>query len=103
MKKILLASAMFAAAFTAAYASDAVTFDADGVTWTVVGGGDGAPVSALHMSAGAAQACPTHTVKFDSVKTTTGGRAMRMTKDQKFRGDHRWHIVCVRDVPTPRS
>jgi hypothetical protein len=73
-----------------------ITFEADGVTWTIVEGGNGAPLSALHMTPGTAKACPSHTIKLVAVSPTDGPP---MTAEQKFRGDARWRIVCVRAAP----
>lgn len=72
--------------------ADPITFkDPAGVVWTVTEGGNGADISKLYMSADAATACPGHRIKLEASKL---GPAM--TKDQKFRGDQRWHIVCDR-------
>jgi hypothetical protein len=71
-----------------------ITFEADGVTWTVVEGGRGVPLSTLHMPAGAARACPSHRVK---LILTSPDEGPPMTAEQKFRGDARWRVVCVRD------
>jgi len=88
------------AAFTFATQASAKTVkftDADGVEWTVTGG-DGASVSAWHATPGAAAMCPSHHVNFEEPKNPV--TTIPMTKEQKFRGDHRWHIVCVRDEST---
>ena len=65
------------------------TFDFEGKTWTVIDGPLEA-VSAVHMTPGAANSCPSLKVKFE---TTDKGPVM--TAAQKFRGDKQWHVVCV--------
>jgi hypothetical protein len=86
------------AALTFATAADAapITFEADGVTWTVVEGGNGAPMTALHIPPGTAKKCPSHTVKLVAVSPNEGPA---MTAEQKSRGDARWRMVCVRTTP----
>jgi hypothetical protein len=86
------------AVLTYAIAANAAptTFEADGVTWTIVDGGNGAPFTALHMPPGAAKICPTHTIKLEAVDSAEGPA---MTAEQKSRGDARWRIVCVRTAP----
>jgi hypothetical protein len=70
-----------------------VTFEFEGQTWTAIGAKS--PVSANHMFPGAAKACPSLKVKFEKVRpaANNGGK---MTRDQRNRGDERWHVVCVR-------
>lgn len=65
--------------------------DEQGLVWTVTTPGI-APPSKLHMSADAARACPSLKIKLEASKK--GGPPM--TAEQKFRGDKRWHVVCVR-------
>lgn len=67
------------------------TFEFEGKTWTIVEGPPAA-VSAVHMVSGSAQACPSLKVRFEPVPATKGPA---MTAAQKFRGDQRWHVVCV--------
>lgn len=67
------------------------TFKDDaGIVWTVTTPGI-APPSKLHMSADAAKACPSLRIKLEPSKL-----GPKMTAEQKFRGDKRWHIVCDR-------
>ncbi|MBI2610848.1 hypothetical protein HYW60_02855 [Candidatus Kaiserbacteria bacterium] len=68
--------------------------DGAGNVWTIVSGGNGAPPSALNMAPDADKACPSRKVKLEPVKGKTNAPAF--TADQKFRGDKRWHIACVR-------
>lgn len=77
-----------------AAAAAPLTFEGDGVTWTVVDGGDGAPLNALHMRPGAANACPSHRVRLVPVDPATEGPPL--TAGEKQWGDKRWRIVCVR-------
>lgn len=90
---IILAAAAALALTTPAFA-DPVTFkDSAGNVWTVTTPGIAAP-SGLHMPPDAAQACPGLRIKLEASK---GGP--KMSKEQKFRGDQRWHIVCDRSQP----
>ena len=72
------------------------SFSFEGDTWTIVEGGGNAPISRLNMTPGSSKACPSLTIKLEADKPTAGGAKMAMTAAQKFRGDDRWHIVCVR-------
>lgn len=65
------------------------TFTFEGATWTIVEGPASA-VSAVHMFAGSAKACPSLKVKLE---VSTKGPAQ--TAAQKARGDQRWHVVCI--------
>lgn len=66
------------------------TFEFEGKVWTIVDGPPSA-VSAVHMTPGAEQACPSRRVKLE---TSDGGP--EQTAAQRFRGDQRWHVLCVR-------
>ena len=83
------ATAQEPAAPPSAPSKAAHTFEFEGKTWTVVAGPPQA-VSAVHMTAGAHNACPTLKVKLEPSK-----KGPSMTKEQKFRGDKRWHVVCA--------
>lgn len=65
------------------------TFEFEGAIWTVVEGPPAA-ISAVHMAAGAAKACPSLKVRLEASKA-----GPPMTAEQKFRGDKRWHVVCA--------
>jgi hypothetical protein len=94
MIKLALAAALAAAlvvASTAAFADPLVTFEFEGARWTITNSADGAPVTAIHMTPGFGQVCPQHAIRIE--KTTRGPG---LTKDQAFRGDHQWHVMCDR-------
>ena len=99
MKTILAATAALALTAASAIAQTTpITFkDASGNVWTVTEGGNNAEVSKLHISPDAAKACPGLRVKLEASKL-----GPKMEKDQKFRGDKRWHIVCDRS-PLPQQ
>lgn len=71
-----------------------VQFQFEGKTWTAIG--SNTPVSANHMFPGADKACPSLKVKLEKV-TPSAKNGGAMTRDQRNRGDTRWHVVCVRE------
>lgn len=80
------------------------TFSFEGEAWTLISGGRlGAPVSAQHMTPGFGAQCPQHAITQVPVKATAGGPSMKMTKEQTFRGDTRWHNLCDRRAPIPNA
>ena len=94
MKKTLSLAALAVVSLATAAFAQPVTFDFEGDTWTITNSGNGAPVSGIHMTPGFKHFCPQLQIKLDATHKGPG-----LTKEQKFRGDTQWHVVCDRTAP----
>ncbi len=104
IRTALLAAVAVAALTAPASAGPEVKFTFEGQTWTIIGS-SGAPVTRVDdlMTPGAARRCPNRVVKLEARRASTGTTAQRMTTEQKFAGDKRWHIVCQHSEPERRA
>jgi|GEM_PF-5901569 len=56
---------------------------------------EGCPgISRNMLSPGAGRACPHGNVRVEPRPVSHGGAKMAMDKEQRHRGDKRWHVVC---------
>lgn len=86
IKAIAFSATLMLPALGTGAKADPVTFEADGVRWTIIDGGSGAPISAVHMPPGFASLCPSHTVR---LVHATADEGPPMTQEQTFRADER--------------
>ena len=111
LKNLILAAALTLSPNVsfAQEANQPITFEFEGAPWIIrhIGGASRqvvekyahSPMTRNLMTPGFGNVCRNHVVDLKKVANTIGDRDMRMTREQKFRGDGRFHVECAFDAP----